>query len=81
MPQSQAAPLVLGVRIEVTRHLLMQQRCTCGHTTQAQAQRADDDALWPGVPIGEQRLLGPRLAAASVSLTAGAAATSSLTGV
>ena len=64
----QAAPLVLGVRIEVTRHLLMQQRCTCGHTTQAQAQRADDHALWPGVPIGEQRLLGPRLAAAVVHL-------------
>jgi len=64
----QAAPLVLGVRIEVTRHLLMQQRCPCGHTTQAQAQRADDDALWPGVPIGEQRLLGPRLAAAVVHL-------------
>jgi len=62
------APSVLGVRIEVTRHLLMQQRCTCGHTTQAQAQRADDDTLWPGVPIGEQRLLGPRLAAAVVHL-------------
>ena len=64
----QAAPLVLGVRIEVTRHLLMQQRCTCGHTTQAQALRADNDALWPGVPISQQRLLGPRLAAAVVHL-------------
>ena len=64
----QAAPLVLGVRIELTRHLLMQQRCTCGHTTQAQALRADDDALWPGVPISQQRLLGPRLAAAVVHL-------------
>ena len=62
----QAAPLVLGVRIELTRHLLMQQRCTCGHTTQAQALRADNDALWLGVPISQQRLLGPRLAAAVV---------------
>jgi transposase len=63
-----AAPTVLGVRIEVTRHLLMQQRCACGHITQAQAVRADEDALWPGVEISQQRLLGPRLAAAVVHL-------------
>lgn len=59
---------VLGVRIEVTRHLLMQQRCACGHTSRAQARRARDDGLWPGVAISEQRLLGANLAAAVVHL-------------
>ena len=63
-----AAPAVLGARIEVTRHLLMQQRCACGHTTQAQAVRAIEDSLWPGVDISQQRLLGPRLAATVVYL-------------
>jgi transposase len=62
------APSVLGARIEVTRHLLMQQRCACGHTTQAQAVRAAQDPLWPGVDISQQRLLGPRLAATLVYL-------------
>jgi transposase len=64
----EAAPAVLGARIEVTRHLLMQQRCACGHTTRARATRADEDSLWPGVAISEQRLLGPRLAATVVYL-------------
>ena len=63
-----AASPDLGVRIEVTRHLLMQQRCACGHTSQAQASRAAADDLWPGVHLSEQRLLGPRLAAAVVHL-------------
>jgi hypothetical protein len=59
-----AAPPVLGLRIEVTRCRLMQQRCACGHTTRAEAARAADDAAWPAVPIGQQRLLGPQLASA-----------------
>jgi hypothetical protein len=59
---------VLGVRIEVTRHQLMKQRCACGHTSRAQAVQASADALWPGVQIGQQRLLGPKLAAAIVHL-------------
>lgn len=59
---------VLGVHIEVTRHLLMQQGCACGHTTRARALRAEEDVLWSGVQISEQRLLGPRLAAAVVHL-------------
>ena len=46
----------------------MQQRCACGHTTRAQAVRADADSLWPGVDISQQRLLGPRLAATVVYL-------------
>ena len=63
-----AAPSALGVLIECTVHRLMQQRCACGHLSQAQALRADEDALWPGVQISQQRLLGPRLAAAVVHL-------------
>lgn len=60
----------LGVYLEVTRHYLMRRPCACGHITQAQAQRADDDkVLWEGVRIGEQRLLGPRLAATVVYLS------------
>ena len=49
----QATPPVLGVRIEVTRHLLMQQRCACGHTIRAQVVRAEADSLWPGVDISQ----------------------------
>ena len=43
---------VPGVRIEVTRHLLMKQRCACGHTNRAVAAQAGEDALWPGVRCG-----------------------------
>ena len=68
VPAVPAVPIMLGLRIELTRHLLMHQRCACGHTTRAQACRADDDLLWPGVDISEQRLLGPRLAATVVYL-------------
>jgi transposase len=64
------APSELGVRITCTRHLLMQQRCqVCDHVTQAQPVCvAADPQLWPGVELGQQRLLGPRLAAAIVYL-------------
>jgi transposase len=58
----------VGLRIEVTRYRLMQQRCVCGHITRAEAARAAEDAAWPGVPIGQQRLLGPQLASAVVWL-------------
>lgn len=61
-------PGTLGIRIEVTRHLLMQSTCSCGHITQAYAAHPEPDSLWPGVEISEQRLLGPRLAAAVVHL-------------
>ena len=58
----------VGLQLQVTRHLLMQQRCGCGHLSRAQAQRAPDDGAWPGVDLGEQRLAGPRLAAVVVFL-------------
>src|SRR5215207_7473472 len=61
--------LHLGVRLEVTRHLLMQQRCACGYVTVARPHRvADDEARWPKVRLGEQRLLGPQLASVVVYL-------------
>jgi transposase len=67
----QAATVVqrLGVRLEVTRHRLMQQRCACGHVTAARPHRVlDDPELWPKVRLGEQRLLGPQLASVVVYL-------------
>jgi hypothetical protein len=63
------SPHQLGVYIEVTRTFLMQRVCECGHTTRAVAWRAEDDSLWKGVDIGEQRLLGPRLAATVVHIS------------
>jgi hypothetical protein len=67
--QPASGALRLGVRLEVTRHLLMQQRCACGHVTAAQPHRvANDEALWPKVRLGEQRLLGPQLASVVVYL-------------
>lgn len=62
-------PLRLGLQIEVTRHTLMLRHCACGHVTRALAQRDDGKHLWEGVDIGEQRLLGPRLAATVVYLS------------
>jgi transposase len=61
-------PQAVGLRLEVTRHLLMEQRCSCGHLSRAQPHRAGDDPAWCGVDLGEQRLLGPRLAAIVVFL-------------
>lgn len=62
------SPRQLGLRIEVTRHVLMTQRCSCGHESRAQAHVAPADSDWPQVEIGQRRLLGPRLAAALVHL-------------
>jgi len=62
-------PVQLGVCLEVTRHYLMQRECGCTHITRAVAARAGDDCQWEGVDIGEQRLLGPRLAATVVYLS------------
>ena len=47
----------------------MQRSCACDHITRAVAQRAQDDSLWQGVHISEQRLLGPRMAATVVYLS------------
>ncbi len=62
-------PAQLGIYLEVTRHYLMQRQCDCGHITRAVAERAGDDCQWEGVDIGEQRLMGPRLAATVVYLS------------
>lgn len=63
------SPHQLGLYIEVTRHYLMHRVCECGHTTRAVAWRAKNDSFWEGVDIGEQRLIGPRLAATVVYLS------------
>ena len=67
--QDPANPHQLGLYIEVTRHVLTRKCCPCGHTTRAEAWRAEKDSAWEGVNIGEQRLLGPRLAATVVYLS------------
>ena len=67
--QSDTSAPQLGVCLEVTRHYLMQRQCGCEHTTRAIAWRGGADSLWQGVDIGEQRLLGPRLAATVVYLS------------
>jgi hypothetical protein len=40
--------------------------CGCGHQTRAQLYRADEQALWDSVELGQWRLVGPRLAALMV---------------
>lgn len=64
-----SAPLRLGRHIEVKHHTLMQQHCAGGHLSRASAQRDVGKELWEGVDMGQQRLLGPRLAATVVYLS------------
>ncbi len=67
--QGATCPQQLGLHLEVTRTYLILRTCACKHTTRAVAERAQDDSLWEGVHITEQRLLGPRLAATVVYLS------------
>jgi len=54
---------VLGLRVQVTRYLLIAHDCACGHNTRAQPHRVQGNEAWPGVMLNEYRLLGPRLSA------------------
>lgn len=58
----------IGLRLSVTRHLLFEERCGCGHVSRAQPWRAPADGLWEKVDLGQWRLVGPRLAAMIVLL-------------
>ena len=60
-------PQAQGLRLQVARHLLMEQRSTCGHLSRAKSHCAPVDRAWQG-DIGQHRLLGPRLAAIVVFL-------------
>ena len=60
---AQREPDELGMRLSCTRHALYAMTCGCGHQTRAQLYRADEQALWESVELGQWRLVGPRLAA------------------
>jgi hypothetical protein len=69
-PQVLAVDRYEGRRLEVTRHLLLQQRCSCGHVSAARGHvEPPDEPLWPKVALSEQRLLGPHLPAMVVYLS------------
>jgi transposase len=58
-----------GLKLGVTRHLLHELDCGCGHRTRARHEHAPPDTLWGEVELGEWRLLGSRLASLLVLLT------------
>ena len=58
-----------GLKLGVTRYVLHEVDCTCGHRTRAGHDHAPPDTAWREVALGEWRLLGPRLAALLVLLT------------
>ncbi|HQR78567.1 MAG TPA: IS66 family transposase [Burkholderiaceae bacterium] len=59
----------VGLKLGVTRHLLHEAGCACGHRTRAGHDQAPPDTAWGEIELGEWRLLGPRLAAVVVLLT------------
>ncbi|MER2542362.1 MAG: IS66 family transposase, partial [Candidatus Accumulibacter phosphatis] len=58
----------IGLLFSVTRHLLLEVECTCGHVSRAQPWRAPPDSQWEKVELGEWRLVGPQLAGVLVFL-------------
>ena len=58
----------IGLMFSVTRHLLLETECTCGHVSRAQPWRAPPDSQWGKVELGEWRLVGPQLAGILVFL-------------
>ena len=58
----------IGLLFSVTRHLLLEVVCTCGHVSRAQPWRAPPDGQWEKVELGEWRLVGPQLAGLLVFL-------------
>jgi transposase-like protein len=58
-----------GLKLGVTRSVLHEAGCTCGHRTRAAHDQAPPDTAWREVALGEWRLLGPRLASLVVLLT------------
>ena len=66
VPQALGA---VGLKLGVTRTLLHEAVCACGHHTRASHEQIPPDPEWDGVALGEWRLLGPRLASVVVLLT------------
>ena len=63
------APGEAGFKLGVTRTVLHEAECGCGHHTRIGHDQAPPDTLWENVSLGEWRLLGPRLASVVVLLT------------
>ncbi|EIJ35177.1 IS66 family transposase [Thiothrix nivea] len=58
-----------GLTVITTRHHLYENTCTCGHGSRHVPHRAvPDPCLYPGVEVGEWRLIGANLAALIVHL-------------
>lgn len=58
-----------GLKLGVTRVVLHEAVCGCGHRTRAVAEQAPPDTAWEDVALSEWRLLGPRLVAVVVLLS------------
>lgn len=58
----------IGLLFSVTRHLLLEVVCSCGHVSRAQPWRVPPDGEWEKVELGEWRLVGPQLAGLIVFL-------------
>ena len=63
------APGEAGLKLGVTRTVLHEAGCACGHHTRAGHDQAPPDTAWEDVALGEWRLLGPRLTAVVALLT------------
>ena len=57
-----------GVSVIVTRHMLYDSICRCGHSTRARPYQHEADSNYPEVVLGEWRLIGPKLASLVVHL-------------
>ncbi len=58
----------IGVIFRVTRHHLLEARCSCGHISRALPWRSAGKDEWEHVELGEWRLVGPQLAGIIVFL-------------
>ncbi len=58
----------IGLLFSVTRHILLEVVCSCGHVSRAQPWRAPPDGQWEKVELGEWRLVGSQLAGLLVFL-------------
>ena len=63
-----ADPNLPGLRLFVTRHLLLENLCACGHCTRYVPLRAVVLPEWEGVGVAAQQMVGPRLAGLIVML-------------
>lgn len=63
-----AGPDAPGLRLQVTRHRLLECECACGHRSRYRPPHAEVRPEWQGAGVTDQQLLGPRLAGLIVML-------------